>query len=406
MAGTLGRVIDDGLPRERAADEPDLAFASSDEVPVFPNDDTAALPEMIIDFGESPLGDGLGQSPSPREPELAFPEDLWGQPREEADVEDALDLEIETQTPVAEVPWPPEDPGHGLFDETSVTELLEHGGDVWADVDARPSTPVAGPPQRRPTLAPPVPVGRWKAMRQSGRNLQVDRRLAAAGLGVLAAAGLFLMSADRSPDQDGPRRQIVSAGTQPVTSVPAPTLPRGTTAPAPTPPAAEPAPGPGQGPTTLGPDGSSTPQATTGQARTGQTSRPVSRAPSATTPPATPRSNALVAASPPQQPPPPPAPPAPPAEPAPPDTEVPAFTPAPVFEEPEASPTTRRPRATIPVTTAVPNTTPPTTPLPPPVEWDDGSTVEPPVEWDDGSAVEPPVEPDDGSAVEPPVESG
>ena len=323
-------MIDDGVSSEHASGEPDLVLHAADEVPGFPDDDIgASLPEIDIDFRESPL-EGPERSTSSIEPDLALPEDLWGEPGEDTGAVDALDVELGAETPVTEDLWRAED----------------------VDLDAFPlSPPVAGPAERRPTVAPPrapVAVGRWQAMRRSVEDLHLNRRVAAVGLAGIAAAGLFATLATRSSDDDGPQPQVVSAGTRPVASVPASSVPTSTTTTvASTLPAAAPASVPGEAPTTVGASGSPAPQTTAGQVPTSGRASP---APSATTSP--PRSNATVATSPP----PPPAPPA---------TQAPVVSAEPEYEEPDTPPTTRRPRVTVPETTAVPNTTSSTTSVPP-----------------------------------------
>ena len=296
---------------ERASDEADPLFDPSDGVPLFPDDDiSGSLPEMVIDFNESPL-EGPERSPSSIEPELALPEDLW--PREVTGAVDAVDLELGADTPVGEDWWPKADGVDDVLDE------------------------------RRPTLAPaPVAIGRWPAMRRSLENLHLDRRVAAVALAGIAAAGLLAALATRSSEGGSPERQVVSAGTRPVASVPSPSVPRSTTTTAAmTVPAPEATSVPGEAPTTVVSSGSS-PAPSTGAPVA--TTRAPSSGPSATTSPPP-----SAAASPSPSPPPAPAPPA---------TQAPATTSAPVFDEPEESPpTTRRPRVTIPDTTAVPNTT-------------------------------------------------
>ena len=325
---------DDGVFPERASGEPDPVLDSSDGAPVFPDDQgSGSLPEMIIDFGESPL-EGAERSTSSIEPELALPEDLWGEPPEATRPADALDLQLGADTPVGEDWWRPAEGVDDVLDQRP-------GG---LEVGAFPvGAPVAPPAQRRPTLAPAaVPIGRSHAVRRSLENLTLNKRAAAAGLAGVAVAALFVAVGNRSSEDGGPQRQVVSAGTRPVASVPSSSVPVSTTTTvASAVPAAGPPPVAGEAPTTVAPDGTPPPPTTAGQLAT---SRSPSSATNATTAP--PRFNATVAASPPPS----PAPTAPPATQAPAPTWV-------IPEEPESPPTTKRPRVTIPETTAVPNTT-------------------------------------------------
>ena len=324
-------MIDDGVSPERATEEPGPVSEPSDGVPDFADDPIgASLPEMVIDFGESPL-EGTERSTSSMEPELALPENFWGDSGEGAGGEDALALDFEGETAVTDDLWRPAD-------------------DV--DLDAfRLSAPVAGPAQRRPTLAPPTAppaLGRWQAMRQSAENLHLNQRAAAAGLAGVAVAALLVAVGNRSSEDDRPQPQVVSAGTRPVASVPASSVPVSTTT---TVASTLPAAAPGETSTTVAPNGTPPPPTTAGQVTANRSPSP---APSATTSP--PRSNATVAASPPPSP----------AAPAtPPATQAPVISTEPEYEEPDTPPTTRRPRATIPDTTAVPNTTSSTTSVPP-----------------------------------------
>ncbi len=307
----------------------------SDGVPVFPDDHIGApLPEMLIDLGESPL-EGPERPTSSIEPDLALPESLWGEPHEGSGAVDALDLKLGADTSVGEDVWSPAE-------------------DVDLDASLL-SPPVAGPAQRRPRPASPtapVAVGRWQATRRSVEGLHLNRRVAAVGLAGIATAGLLATLATRSSEDDGPQRQVVSAGTGRVASVPSSSVPVSTTTTvAGARPAAAPASVPGEAPTTVVPNSSPPSPTTAGQV---PTNGPASPASSATTAPA--RPNAPVATSPPQSPPAPAAPPA---------TQAPVITAEPVYEEPDTTPTTRRPRATVPETTAVPNTTSSTTSVPP-----------------------------------------
>ena len=307
---------------------------------------------MIIDLDDNPL-EGTGRSPSSMERELDLPEDLWGDPLEGTGADGALNLELGAEAAAAENWWGPAEGDRNLLDAELIADSLEQRGADEPEVDAPLLVPrVAEPAQRRPALAPaPVAVGRWNAIRRSVDRVHVNRRASAAGLAVLVTAGLFLMVATRSSEEDGPRRQVATAGTQPVATAPASSVPRSTvTTVASSLPAAGPASVPGEASTTVVANGSSPPPTTSGQV---PANRPASPATSATTAPA--RSNATVATSPPQNPPPP----------APPATEAPVTTSAPPIEDPETPPTTRRPRVTIPDTTAVPNTTSSTTTLPP-----------------------------------------
>lgn len=332
-------MIDDGVSPARATDEPDAVLDFADGELVFPDDHIAgSLPEMVIDLGESQL-EGPERSTSSIEPDLALPEDLWGESRDGTGAVDALSLELGAETAVTDDVWRPAE-------------------DVA--LDAFPlGPPVVGPAQRRPTLAPPTPPlapGRWQAMRRSVEDLHLNRRVAAVGLAGIAAAGLFATLATRSSEGDGSRPQVVSAGTQPVASVPASSVPRSTsTTVATTLPAAAPSPAPasapGEAPITVVANGSPPPPTTAGQVAANRSPLPAA---SATTAP--PRSNPTVATSPPQGP-------AAPA--APPATRAPPTIAEPQYEEPDTPPTTRRPRVTLPETTAVPTTTSSTTSVPP-----------------------------------------
>ena len=329
-------MVDDGVFPERAPDEADPVIDSSDGVPVFPDDHIGgSLPEMVIDLGDSPL-EGSERSTSSIQPELALPEDLWGEPPEGTGAVEALDLELGPDKPVGDDWWRPTEGVDDVLDERR--------GPEGSDADTSLLIPsVAGPARHRRTLAPPVAIGRWSAMRRSVESLHLNRRAAAAGLAGVAAAGLLMAVGNRSSEEQGPQRQVATAGTRPVSSVPAFALPSSTTTTvAGAVPAPEPTSVPGQAPTTVVPPLSTgAPMATT---------RSPSPAPSATTSP--PRPNATVAASSSPSPPPPTAPPA---------TEAPATIAEPAYEEPETPPTTRRPRVTIPETTAVPNTSSTTT---------------------------------------------